>query len=111
MVEQLEADLDRPRIPFANCGLEIQQQLFGALSVELAQLFELERRLPRDRLLEGLVTGLTADGVIRRKAQTDGNFNQRLRPAATDATEVESRPPETYAPTSTSPCKRKRTAS
>jgi hypothetical protein len=88
VVEQLDPDLDRARIAFANCRREIHEHLFGPLGIKLAELFELERRLPRNGLLESLVTGLTADGVIRRKGQARGHLDQRLRLTAPDATDL-----------------------
>ncbi len=48
MIEDFDAGFDRPDLAFANSRLQIQEHLFTARVIDLAELFDLKCRLASD---------------------------------------------------------------
>src|ERR1700733_1411377 len=67
MIKNLYSDFDRPQVAFTDTRLNIKEHLFRARVVQFTQLLYFQCRVSRDRLLESLVTSLSADRIVVRE--------------------------------------------
>src|ERR1700722_2745625 len=85
VTQHFDSGFDRPRIPLADAGLQVEEHLLAPRGIELAEFFGCQRRLPRDRLPEGLVTRLLGNLEVRGKRDAFRDRDDRLGLAFSDA--------------------------